>query len=241
MIAPRPHWELKRFFKTPTEEIQEGLNSGQAPEFTISVVINEGDRVKIISDVPVQQLVSNEVKAMSRAKSPNQNAVGGRRGPHDDFSFTDSFRKAERAPKTSNDMESMMKRGVSSLPAENIHSPVSSPFRGVKREKVKRPMSTGSGHVASSNAPSFFQRGGHGLRERTWSESPIVYDQIEAFQSKGSAIEQAILRAKDLTIARLTEEVDTLKRQAARAQQASSSKLREQDEKIRELKRQVQA
>jgi hypothetical protein len=57
--------------------------------------------------------------------------------------------------------------------------------------------------------------------------------------SKKVEIENAILRAKDSTISRLEEEIDTHRRQTAKVNHAASTKIREQEEKIKDLKNQV--
>lgn len=172
---------------------------------------------------------------MSKTKSLNQNAGHARgRLSTDEDSGVEHQRKAERSARTVNDRDS---KGRKEFLYHSDGSPVRSShaaLRTAKRGADKRPAST---EPASTSA--FFKRGAHMLEERDWADASIVFDQRESFPAKGTAIEQAILRAKDLTILRLEDEVDSLKRQAARAQQLSSTKLREQEEKIRELKRQV--
>ena len=173
---------------------------------------------------------------MNRSKLQNQNTANerGRSSPDGDQG-TDQQRKIERAAAKPQDNETKARRAFS-FPSENtttrsLH--VSS--RAARRVAGKRPNST----TGKASSPMSFNHGGYILHEKEWADSSIIIDRGESCPANGSAIEQAILRAKDLTIIRLEEEVDVLKRQAARAQQIASSKLREQDEKIRELKRQV--
>eukprot|EP00292_Cryptomonas_paramecium_P006682 CAMPEP_0113720452 /NCGR_PEP_ID=MMETSP0038_2-20120614/36482_1 /TAXON_ID=2898 /ORGANISM="Cryptomonas paramecium" /LENGTH=476 /DNA_ID=CAMNT_0000649145 /DNA_START=234 /DNA_END=1663 /DNA_ORIENTATION=- /assembly_acc=CAM_ASM_000170 len=66
-------------------------------------------------------------------------------------------------------------------------------------------------------------------------------EEMASSPTKTSDIEQAILRAKDLTILRLESEIDLLKRQLSKVLQASTSKIRDLVEKGKELKSQVES
>jgi hypothetical protein len=186
--------------------------------------------------MPMDPSWSDEMKTMCKLKSLGHNGLHG-------LGRTRVSSPISVRPTTSKSLNELDLPGRKSAPLpwskETIGSTQSSPLRAVRRA---RPMSTGPDMVfgAAPLDKADLSRDKDLNLPQTLNEnnrSPLP----RSPPSKGTDIEQAILRAKDLTITRLEQEVDILKRQAAKSLQATSAKFREQEDKIRDLKRQVRA